>query len=248
MVRGGFRSLRRYRRRRGAEFVEPVRSSQSTRDLLLGWFSVAAGWLVFLLAIIFGGMLLSLVIGAYYTEGKPPDWWSADLHEAWQLTYENGPGLDLAVWFVTALVMLLFAMELLRWGGRALLYYPGLRGSQVQMDEASLASRRTKAWLFGSLELIAGIIVLFAAGFWGGLLLLAVKCKYYPEGKLLAWFPTNLFTFVRYNCRSAYESGWGIDQVFNLLLLVVTSFFALRLLYRGIRKIRSIRGANSVVG
>jgi hypothetical protein len=40
----------------------------------------------------------------------------------------------------------------------------------------------------------------------------------------------------------------GIDLVFELLLVVVTLLFPVRLLCRGLRKIRNFLGANSVVG
>jgi len=104
-----------------------------------------------------------------------------------------------------------------------------------------------KALVLASLWLIAGIIGLSAISFLVGFLILAGKCMYYTEGKLPIWFPANLFTGIGNEwCQSVYESGWGANQTFLLLLLVSTSSFTIRALCQGVRRIRSFRGASTL--
>ena len=129
-----------------------------------------------------------------------------------QLIYENGPGLDLIVYFVTALVMLLFAID----------YFGGVVGdccpilplaTQVKDEATSLASRPTKALLLGSLGLVAGIIMLFVVALLAGLLLLEGHCKYYR--RQASGLVSNKFVYIcsKIDCRSAYERGWSFDPV-----------------------------------
>jgi multisubunit Na+/H+ antiporter MnhB subunit len=246
-IRGGFRRLHRYRHRSEVEVIEPVPSPHLARDLLFGWCSVATGSNFLLCATVGGGTLILLVIGTYYTDGKPGDWMPTQWQTMVPSIYERGPGLDFIVYFVTIPVMLLLAIELLLGGGRKLLSYPRLHGTQMQLKEALLASRPMKALVLASLWLIAGIIGLSAISFLVGFLILAGKCMYYTEGKLPIWFPANLFTGIGNEwCQSVYESGWGANQTFLLLLLVSTSSFTIRALCQGVRRIRSFRGASTL--
>src|SRR5262249_27298736 len=120
-IRGGIRRLHRYRHRSEVEVIEPVPSPHLARDLLFGWCSVATGSIFLLCAIVSGGIFILLVMGAYYTAGKPGDWMPTEWQKIVPSIYERGPGLDFIVYFVTVPVMLLLAIELLLGGGRKLL-------------------------------------------------------------------------------------------------------------------------------
>ena len=127
--------------------------------------------------------------------------------------------------------MLLFALEILRWGFRKLLSLPQPRGIQAQVDTL-LATSPWKVWQIGAVELISGMIVLLAAGFVGGLLLLSVLCHFKGISFTLSYSLPTPWLFWDF----PGPLDWQLNQLFRFFRLLLGYVdHAQRIVWKSIR-------------
>jgi len=171
----GLRTIRRYRRRRRAELLEPAIAAEI--DLVFGWSAVVGGYLSLSLSVVFALYVL-VMLGSYL------EVWSR--LEGYHLFYERGPHLDTVAWIIATLALLLLGVDAIRWGYRRLRPFRPALGF---MQPNAVQSRR-RDLLLGSLRIVGGGIALLAVIFFATEVLVRAECMAYSR-TLPDWVPAH---------------------------------------------------------
>lgn len=222
---GGLRTIRRYRRRRRAELLEPAIAAEI--DLLFGWSAVVAGYLwLFLSAVV---LLLVLILLGSYVEV-----WS---HlEGYRLFYERGPRLDMIATVIAALALLSLGVGTVRWGYRRLRPFRPALG----FIQPNAVQRRHQDFLLGCLRIIGGGIVLLTE------VLARVECLFYSR-TLPDWVPAHWWslTDMLETCQINDKADFIFDLVGTAIVGLGALAFAVNWLLRGVRAVLGFVGRGS---
>jgi hypothetical protein len=233
----GQRTIRRYRRRRRGERLEPAIAAEI--DLLLGWPAVVGGgfWLFLSLVTV---IVVSIPLGYHYLGVGWRD-------EDFLLFYERGPRLDLAAMVVAALALLSLGLDTVKWGYRRVRPFRPAAGF-AQLDAAQ---RRRSVLLFGCLRSIGGGIAVLAAMFLATDILVNLDCLSHSRGTLPDWVPLSWWSLsdLVKDCRSNYETGLNLKVTLNFAENVIVSLsvlaFAVTWLVRGLPAFLGVVGHRS---
>jgi len=228
---GGLRTIRRYRRRRRAELLEPAIAAEI--DLLFGWSAVVGGYLWLILSV--ATVLYVLVLLGSYLEV-----WSR--LEGYPLFYERGPHVDMVAWVIAALALLLLGVDTIRWGYRRLRPFRPALG----FIQPNAVQRRRRDLLLGSLRIVGGGIALLAVIFFATEVLVRAECMAYSR-TLPDWVPAHWWslTDMLETCQFNDKADFISDLVVAVIVGLGALAFAVNWLLRGVRAVLGFVGRGS---
>jgi hypothetical protein len=228
---GGLRTIRRYRRRRRAELLEPAIAAEI--DLLFGWSAVVGGYLLLSLSVVFALFVL-VMLGSYL------EVWAR--LEGYPLFYERGPHLDTVAWVIAALALLVLGVDTIRWGYRRLRPFRPALG----FIQPNAVQRHRRDLLLGSLRIVGGGIALLAVMFFATEVLIRAECMAYSR-TLPDWVPAHWWslTDMLKTCQFNDKADFISDLVVAVIVGLGALAFAVNWLRRGVRAVLGFGGHGS---